>query len=290
MRKLKGLVVAGSVALALGTGSVVQAAPTLSVLYPGYQLLSDNSAEFLINEEGSTGATTLDLGDRLRGIFSINTTESLIGLGGERNIGGLSGVDELTGLFDITVVAKSCSIITGACSFAFGPTSSFEAIHGTGAMVAVWTDAANNYTRVEVGAIDTIAEMEANATDGTKVLVGALTDADTFWVASTISDDIAVIAAIPPPANGGTFNFALDFIFNAPGWDFLLVPCTNPVTGLVSVSTCGSGSVLGTGGATTPFEIFDNVDLTVNKVPEPASLGLLGLALAWLGFRSRRRI
>ena len=57
--------------------------------------------------------------------------------------------------------------------------------------------------------------------------------------------------------------------------------------GLVDV--CGSGSLLGTGGLSTPYDSFNNVDFTINVIPEPSTFALAGLALLGMGFAARRR-
>jgi hypothetical protein len=54
------------------------------------------------------------------------------------------------------------------------------------------------------------------------------------------------------------------------------------------VNVCGSGSLLGTNGTSTPFQSFDNVDFRLNVVPEPAMLSLLGIGLFAMGWMRRK--
>ena len=71
MKFLKRTLFALAVAGLMGAGGA-QAASVSSTLFNGFQQLSDNSAESLINGPCAAGAacsaTTLDLGDRLRGV------------------------------------------------------------------------------------------------------------------------------------------------------------------------------------------------------------------------------
>lgn len=283
--------VAATAAL-MGLASVANAASVANTLFPGFQQLSDNSAEYLINADPNATDTTLDLGDRLVGIFTIETVEKAGNP--TRFLGAGTGNNELTGIFDATVVGVfgGPGGLLSPFIYVFAPTASFESTYGAGAMVALFEDSTPDYRRVDdgVGAPDTVADLIATASDGTHVLTGSMNvPGATFWMATAVTNDISVVGSIAAPGNGGTFNLGLNFTFAAPGYNFLTVPCFNPLTGITNqVSTCGSGSLLGTGGVNTPFDSFDNVDFTVNRVPEPGSIGLLAGALIGGGLVARR--
>ncbi len=282
MLKMKW-VAAGLLAATMGSA---QATPLASQFFEGFQQLSDNSAEKLVDMGGSA-AGKLDLGDRLTGIFTIETIEKSPFPTRFTSPTGR----ELTGIFDITVVGKAGG--PGAFSFAFAPTAGFD-IDPT--VVIRLYDASNfggdvslgAFTRVTVGAVDTVAEMMANASDGlpfAKLGFGATS----FWFANAVTDDIATIGSFPPPGNGGGFNLGLDFKANTSGVAFRTVPCFNPVTfTVVAVGTCGSGSLLAKGDIPTPFDSFDDINFVVS-VSEPSSIALVGLALVGLSGFARRR-
>lgn len=277
---LIGLMAAG----AMGLGSA-QAASVSSQLFTGFQQLSDNSAEYLINAAGSTD-TTLDVGDSLRGIFSIDTVEQAPTT---NNLGGSSGNNELTGVFQIEVTGKT---FTGSgYHYTFGPSASFETAFGTGAMVAFYEDSANNFSRVSLSGCTTTSCLEGRATDGSLFWVaGVGADSSDFWYADAITDNIALVGAIPAPGAGGTYNTGLSLLTNNSGKTLEQVTCFNGAAlTIVLVDMCGSGSLLGKGGVSSPYDSFDNVDFNISVVPEPASVMLMGLGLLGMGATAIRR-
>ena len=248
-------------------------------------LLSDNSAEKLINADGGND-TIVSIGDTLTGIFNINSNEGLTS-GDTNAITSGQGYDELSGIFSITVTNKVADG-AGGWKFTFGANTAFESTYGSGAVVAFYTDPNYDYSRLN----DTLANLQGNVTDGTLFMVAGFDGGgNEFWTASALTDDIAVIAGIPLPGNGGEFNAALDLLVNNTGHEFTAVSCFDP-NSLSSTTTdlCGSGSLLGTGGANTPFDSFDNVDFVMHAVPEPNMILLLGsgFLLGGLGIVRRR--
>jgi len=286
MTKFKTLAAGIGLIGALGASSANAAALT-DTLFSGRQLLSDNSAEILVNANGSTTDKIVDVGDRLTGILELQTTEK----GGvTRQLGGSSGNSEFSGIFDITVLAKIAPALPGGnYTFIFGPSAGFQATYGAGAMVALFEDTTPDFQRESGGAVTTVNDAMILASNGTFVATLGFNSADNFWAAESKKDDIAAIGSTPVPGSGGGFNSGLNFLTLAPGFKFDTVACGNVITGtIVQVGSCGSGSLLGTGGVGTPFDSFDDVNFAVNRIAEPGTLALLGLGLLGFGVARRR--
>lgn len=280
----KKFIASAIAALGLGASGIAQATPIANQFFPGINQLSDNNAEYLINSNGTlsdSGDSTLDMGDRLVGMFTIETIEQLVG-GGSNNLNA-SG-RELTGIFDVTVTSKTATL-TGFNYF-------FEATAGDDIAIRVFDDGVQDYSRIDDGTgtrAARLATLMGTASGGLSFLDLGV---DQYWFSATTTDDIAAIGALPPGQAVNSFLVSLNIINNNSGLEFDKVDCgVSPAGPLAFHQTdvCGSGSLLGVAGATTPFDSFSNVDFAVNVIPEPSVLALMGLGLLGMGISLRKR-
>ncbi len=294
---LGGVAAAGVFAFGLGMGAAQASSfGNLLLAEGGTVIVSDNSGEALIDNNANG---LLDVGDALRGTFSIDqvgTTPT-----------GFLGF-QVSGIFEATVISKTNKqTINGVdvYDYVFAPSASFASSFETslglssgslaGAMILLFEDndplgAGSLYDRT-----GTIANAEATATDGTYLAaLGFAGDPDELWTSSAAPENPGLLSTVLAPGGAPSVSFNLQLSFlpgqNNIGIGFFQTPASIPTgnpgaDGFVDVN--GSGSlVVPTPGVS--YDVFDNVDFTV-RVPEPATLGLLGAGLLGLGALVRRR-
>jgi len=272
----------GATAL-VATASLAQA---YSLPFPGGDFqLSDNSAEYLIKGEGNTDLTSIQVGDVLHGIFVIDDISGTSILAG-------SPYDELSGVFETKVLSVTGNAIDGyRYTFGVNTGSTFTTTYGSGAMVAWFTDPTHEYTR-ETSTGQTTAQLEANVTDGSLLWVSGFADADNFWRARADTNNTSA-PGIPPNSAFGQYQWGLDLLTNNSGLLFNQVSCFNATTAsVVLVDQCGNGQILTpapASGFTSPYPVWDDQNITMSRIPEPASVALIALGLIGLGATTRRK-
>jgi hypothetical protein len=289
---------------------------------------SDNSGEFLFNRFG--GATTVDVGDILITLASIDTNENLTDGGAPINYVAATG-HQLTAVAVIEVLTKVPGGVAGTSDFTFGPVSaaglaamgaeaSLAAVHAEVSswagvtVVALYDDPVVDFSRTGagddggpadtgVGPFASESALFTTANNGGQRILemgfSPLPGTTLFWVANDSLDDISIFSTLPAGTPGGQFNFGLNLVpgTNATGFeDFNLVGNFNPLLGLAGLGLSqfhGQGGLLGIGGASTPLDAFDNIDVTFSPTPEPSSLIIFGfgsvIGMGLLRRSSKRR-
>jgi hypothetical protein len=280
----------------LAGGSAHAASVGSSILIGELNQWSDNSAE----SQGADGNLNgfLDVGDTLRGTFQIETREDLTPPNSGTFVYGSGGNNELSGIFEIVVTSRTfvsngqdglAGTADDRYDFTFGAYAPFQAEFGlSGTTMAVFfEDATPDYDRT-----GSIATAESTATDGTKVVeIGFTGDPDESWNAFNAPQDPSLGATRPQTSSLGTFDFALGFLFNSlfGGNLGVMAACFPFCPGDNLVDITGSGGITGTLGSDAENDIFDNVDMVFRPIPEPGTLGMLGVGLLGLGLFLRTR-
>ncbi len=273
--------------IALATAATLLSGAAFAEFVPlpvGVGVLEDDNIEYVLDAQGQVKTTgNLVVGDRLRAVITFgsirngdNTQFSALGGGGQ----------ELTGISEIEIKA-----IVGN-QYIFGASAAFEAVYGTGAMAALYSQTPSNFT---VGC-GSIAVCEGTATDGSLWAVAGLQDADDFWVATNLLgiNDVGVLKNLTATTKVVAANYALSILVNNTGYLFneqvsALSPIFGSGGGDGKTDIIGSGDVLGGEGLGSPYVARSDFDFQLNRVPEPTSMSLIGLGLLGRGALSRKR-
>jgi hypothetical protein len=117
--------------------SDIQAASVFSLLEIGANQASDEDREFLIDNV-VTVPGQIDVGDAFRGHIDFNTLNS-----GSANLGGLTGNNELSGVFQVRVATK---VVAGPITFfTFEPDPTFVEGGVAGAIIVLFEDSTPDF-------------------------------------------------------------------------------------------------------------------------------------------------
>lgn len=269
---------------------------------------SDKSVEYIIKGAGNTD-TALEVGDSLRGILDIDK----LGLSGSPTELGSNGYNELTGIFQTKVVAKSGSASTGYTYF-FGPDSAFSEAQNVNnvdlrgkAMVLFFEDPQQNYESDDAwGSTGPFADDIGKATDGafwmalgfngTVSTSTGKTNLGEGWIASVSYDDPS---GLPEGTTLGTALFGLNRILAGTGDGELIEMAPRTIDGFTNVETNGFtnfyiGEINTTTGLPVSWPITDKADFyftptSIAPLPGAAWMGFALLGALGLGRRLRRR-
>jgi hypothetical protein len=231
--------------------------------------------------EGITGnSSTVDIGTVLSGnaVFDkINTT----------NI-GQNGYDELTAYFSVEVTGRTAEDRTINGTVYHGYAYTFDAVSGNGGVMAwLFTDSTPD---ANFGNPTTFGNA---GTDGSTLWAtfGNTDPNQTQWTAWTATDDIATLAGYvkdhPTTASDyGTFTFYLNLINNFTGLTFNDVG--NDPNHMTQLQGQGHFQAV-TSDYASVYTIGDQTDMSINVVPEPATMTLFGLGLMGTGLIGRLR-
>jgi hypothetical protein len=277
-------------------------------------LISDNSAETFIDVNGND---TVDTGDIIFGIVGFNTVSSSTTGGTDVAIGQGSTYNELTAIEASVILDDGANISNNAQGvqladyYAGGLTAteapyfdwstgeiSFSGCLDTGctpdatfttalgatndgeSFLLLFEDAANDYTRVGDGTLQSTLD---SATGGTERLLLSIDPANSDYLVVRAPTTPSTLPGLLPNPDTSIAQTSISADTTAAAQNF-------PGLLLADNVTAGTGG-FATPSTDSPYLVNDNLDMTIyaQTIPEPGSIALLAAGLIGSGFASRRR-
>jgi len=314
----KALRTASVVALSLGAVQLAHAGPIDSMLVGGINTIEDRSGEIVFECDPSLTAgsqcTQRDIGDTVRltpdpvtGVFDI-----FVGVLDFENINGVAvGANrQLTGLFAVKFDGTTGLGGSVVINEPVGP-DIFEEIFGIDLTTDVPLDEGSaddvlavffqHNDRVAQGELsDTTDDDFDNAVDAAKLgdlaaVVGLVED-DDFFDAQILNANAGIVGGGTAGDQTQLFNLAFGLSFQHFGFTGEFVPGAIAVDRLrdgvqIFADVGGTGSNTKAAGQevdTDVFHIGNDIQAQFQRIPEPGTLGLLGLGLLAAGAAARR--